>query len=55
MKMTHDMFWKRTSADCKGYVGLVKTPEKLFKPKPGPLPRHTAGSSLCFPAFPNIT
>ncbi len=38
------------SADCVNYAGLVKTLEKLFKCKLGPLP-DTMQAGLYFPAF----
>ena len=40
------------SADCKGHAGLAKTPEKLFRRKPGPLPDtlQAAVVSSCKPA-----
>ena len=47
------MFWKLVmgSADPKGHAGLVKTPEKLFKHKPGPLPDTLQAAPCIFPPW----
>ena len=39
------------SADCIYYAGLVKTPEKLFKRKLGPLPDTLQAGACVFPPF----
>ena len=39
------------STDCINYVGLVKTLEKLFKRKPGPLPDTLQAGACVFPPF----
>ena len=39
------------SADCLYYAGLVKTPEKLFKRKLGPLPDTLQAGACVFPPF----
>ncbi len=39
------------SADCLYYAGLVKTPEKLFKRKLGPLPDTLHAGACVFPPF----
>ncbi len=39
------------SADCLYYAGLVKTPEKLFKLKLGPLPDRLEAGACVFPPF----
>ena len=39
------------STDCINYAGLVKTPEKLFKRKLGPLPDTLQAGACVFPPF----
>ena len=39
------------SADCLYYMGLVKTPEKLFKRKLGPLQDTLKAGGFVFPPF----
>ena len=39
------------SADCPYYAGLVKTTEKLFKRKLGPLPDTLQAGACIFPPF----
>ena len=52
MKMTHfENGLVMGSADCLYYAGLVKTPEKLFKRKLGPLPDTLQAGACVFPPF----